>query len=275
MLYTRNSVGREIDLQDFIAERALLLGAGSTVLNQLAIKGVGLGVAEHSTTLQRPADRLRTTLTYVYVMVLGTDEERRLIARLVNRAHAQVRSPGRYSAFDPDLQLWVAATLAYNGMFIYERTFGPLSPQGRERIYEQSKVFGNALQVTDEMWPDTLADFDAYWQESLGRMESDPTVRAYVASLLDRRNQPLRFQLQVPLQPHDSRQRRPVRACRPRPPLDAPRPASLRGLLEGLSAAVPRSTPSAPTTERPPCPARHAAALSPRSPRDVTTALAS
>ncbi|MSZ76010.1 MAG: DUF2236 domain-containing protein, partial [Actinobacteria bacterium] len=61
----------------------LLLGAGSTVMYQLAMKGVGLGVAEHSTTLARPVDRLRTTLTYVYVMVLGSAEEKAQIARLV------------------------------------------------------------------------------------------------------------------------------------------------------------------------------------------------
>src|SRR5262245_9247145 len=57
----------DITLADIIEESMLLLGAGSTVLYQLALLGVGRGVAEHSTTLTRPVDRLRTTLTYVYV----------------------------------------------------------------------------------------------------------------------------------------------------------------------------------------------------------------
>lgn len=200
MVRPRRGSGHSVDLADFVAEQAMLLGAGSAVLNQLARKGVGLGVAEHSTTLKRPIDRLRTTLTYVYVMALGTDEERRIIARLVNRAHAEVRSPGRYSAFDPELQLWVAATLAHSGLFIYERTFGPLDPASRERIYQQSKVFGNALQVRDEMWPATLVEFEQYWSESLDRMESDPAVRAYVTALLSRKHQPLVVQLLLPLQ---------------------------------------------------------------------------
>lgn len=191
---------RDVELKDFVAEQALLLGAGSTVLNQLAMKGVGLGVAEHSTTLSRPVDRLRTTLTYVYVMVLGSDSERDMIRRLVNKAHAPVRSEGRYTAYDKDLQLWVAATLAYNGMFIYEKTFAPLSPASRERIYRDAQIFGNALQVDPSMWPETLADFDAYWKESYDRMEADPAVQRYVSQLLDTRSQPFLLRPLLPLQ---------------------------------------------------------------------------
>src|SRR3954453_22375832 len=99
----------EFGLADIIEESMLLLGAGSTVLYQLALIGVGRGVAEHSTTLARPLDRLRTTLTYVYVMTQGTQQERDAVARMVNKMHAPVRGEG-YTAFDRDLQLWVAAT---------------------------------------------------------------------------------------------------------------------------------------------------------------------
>ena len=190
----------EVELRDFIAEQALMLGAGSTVLNQLAMKGVGLGVAEHSTTLSRPVDRLRTTLTYVYVMIIGTDAERETIRRLVNKAHAPVRSEGRYSAYDKDLQLWVAATLAHNGIFIYEKTFGPLSASSRERVYRDAQIFGNALQVEPSMWPETLAEFDVYWKESYDRMESDPSVQSYVGKLLDTRSQPFFIRPLLPLQ---------------------------------------------------------------------------
>ena len=135
-------------LADFVAEQMLMLGAGSTVMYQLAMKGVGLGVAEHSTTLSRPVDRLRTTLTYVFVMTLGTEDEKTAVARMVNRMHAPVRSAGRYSAFDPELQLWVAATLARNGEQLYERVFGPMDAATRERVYRDSWIFGTALQVT-------------------------------------------------------------------------------------------------------------------------------
>src|SRR3546814_17447722 len=94
------------------------------------MKGVGLGVAEHSTALVRPADRLRTTLSYVYVMTMGTQEERDVVRRLVNKAHVPVRSSGRYTALDPDLQPWVAVTLAQKPR-IHERGFGTFEPPRR------------------------------------------------------------------------------------------------------------------------------------------------
>ncbi len=190
----------DLGLDSIAAELMFMLGAGSTVMYQLAMKGVGLGVAEHSTTLSRPVDRLRTTLTYVYVMVLGTDEEREEVAGLVNRMHAPVRSPGRYSAFDPDLQLWVAATLARNGETLYERVFGRLSEAARERMYRDSWILGTALQVRPEAWPQTRREFQRYWEESLRRLESDPHVQAYAARLVSMDGAPWYLRPARPLQ---------------------------------------------------------------------------
>src|SRR3954453_5185939 len=170
-------------IDPYIDESAMLLGAGSAVMYQLALVGVGRGVAEHSNTLERPLDRLRTTLTYVYGILLGTDEERAAIARMVNKAHVPVKGDG-YTAFDPGLQLWVAATLTYTGEQMYELTFGPMDPASRERAYRESQAMGTALQVTEAMWPATRADFDAYWEKMLGELGPDPQVQRYAALLL-------------------------------------------------------------------------------------------
>ncbi len=170
-------------LADYVGELALLLGAGSAVANQLALVGVGRGVAEHSTTLQRPQDRLRTTLTYVYVMTMGTADERKAVARMVNRVHGPVKGEG-YSAFDPDLQLWVAATLSYGGEQMYEKTFGPMDEATRERAYRESWVIGTALQVKEEAWPQTRAEFTAYWERMQSELTPDPVVQLYMKRLL-------------------------------------------------------------------------------------------
>lgn len=191
---------RRVTVADQVSEAAILLGSGAAVMNQLAMLGVGLGVAEHSTTLSRQADRLRTTLTYVYGMVLGTDEERRALARMVNKAHVPIRSQNRYSAFDPALQLWVAATLAQMGMQLQELLFGPLDPPDAEQIYRDCWVFGTALQVTEQAWPQTLAEFDGYWSQSLERMRPDPAVQAYVHELLSVRATPWLLKPAIPLQ---------------------------------------------------------------------------
>lgn len=182
------------------SEQGLLLAAGSAVMYQLAVRGVGLGVAEHSTTLERPVDRLRTTLTYVYVMTLGTPEEQQAIARMVNKAHGPVRAAGRYSAFDPDLQLWVAATLFHQGEFIHEKLFGPMSEEAREGHYRASWIYGTALQVKEEQWPPTRAAFQVYWDATIAGLEGEPSVQNYARRLLSTQDAPLLTKLALPLQ---------------------------------------------------------------------------
>ena len=178
----------------------MLLGAGAAILEQLAMRPVGLGVAEHSTTLERPLDRLRATLTYVYVLALGSPDEQRAVTRMVNRAHAPVRSAGRYDAFDPDLQLWVAATLAHEGARLHEQVFGPRGADVRERVHRESAVYATALQVPAAAWPADVAAFERYWQASLRRLEPDPAVQAFARRLLSPRGQPLVVRLLLPLQ---------------------------------------------------------------------------
>src|SRR5690606_8985559 len=106
-------------------------------LRQMANPGVGLGVAEHSKTLEYPLDRLRGTMDYIYAVTLGTDEERRIIAQRVNRAHIPVQSE-HYSAFDPHLQLWVAATLYKGAIELYELFNGPLTETNHRALYQEA-----------------------------------------------------------------------------------------------------------------------------------------
>ncbi|MGI9207765.1 MAG: oxygenase MpaB family protein [Rhodococcus sp. (in: high G+C Gram-positive bacteria)] len=188
-----------VDLADFVGESMLLLGAGATVLLQLAERGVGHGVAEHSTTLQRPLDRLRTTMTYVYAVTLGSPEEKQQIVRMVNKAHVPVHSE-TYTAFDPELQLWVAATLYRNGAEMYSRMFGELGDNDLEHLYRQSAVYGTALQVKEHMWPATRADFEAYWDEKIASFEVDAKVRAFTRHLLSGGDAPLAVRALMPLQ---------------------------------------------------------------------------
>jgi uncharacterized protein (DUF2236 family) len=195
----RGSTTRELALADIIGEACMGLGAGSTVMLQLALRPVGLGVAEHSATLNRPLDRLRTTATFVTCMVLGTESERRAIARMVNKAHVPVRSE-QYDAFDPSAQLWVAATLARNSEQIYERTFGPFSSASRERIYRDSWVFGTVLQVTPDMWPPTREAFEDYWTSMQSQLSAEPGVQDYARQLFTTRGKPLVAKPLMPLQ---------------------------------------------------------------------------
>ena len=264
---------QDLRLGDIIEESMLLLGAGSTVLYQLALLGVGRGVAEHSTTLTRPVDRLRTTLTYVYVMTKGTQQERDSVARMVNKMHAPVRGEG-YTAYDRDLQLWVAATLAHNGIFIHEKVFGPMSLASKEQIYRDSQVFGTALQVKPEDWPATYADFEKYWDHTLTtQLSSEPLVRDYVRKLLSSKGQPWFLRPGNGLQTLMTKGNLPRRGARPaRADLVVARAEALRPVLERAQPRLPGAPAVRPVRPRAAGAARLPPPDAPGQARDLGTA---
>lgn len=165
-----------------------LIAGAANVIMQLSWPGVGYGVMESKVESGRlfdhPIKRTRTTLTYLAVASTGTEEEKRLFRRGVNRAHAQVRStdesPVEYNAFDPELQLWVAACI-YRGFEDTHRILrGEYTGAEREYYYQRGAVFGTTLQVKPEMWPATRDAFEEYWTESLKKVNIDDAVRRHL-----------------------------------------------------------------------------------------------
>jgi uncharacterized protein (DUF2236 family) len=166
---------------------ALLLGPANVIM-QLARPGVGYGVMESRVESGRidlhPIKRARTTFTYLAVAMAGTDVQKEAFRRAVNHAHAQVYSlpdsPVEYNAFDPDLQLWVAACLYKGGVDFYRMFIGELDEQDADRHYREAEVLGTTLQVPAEMWPPDRAAFDRYWQQQLDKVHIDDSVREYL-----------------------------------------------------------------------------------------------
>ena len=98
------------------------LGGGAAVLLQVAHPLVAAGVAEHSNYQRHLWTRLMRTLRALYLITYGTREEADAVGKTVRAVHARVRGEtavelGRfpagtpYSASDPELMLWVHATL--------------------------------------------------------------------------------------------------------------------------------------------------------------------
>ena len=178
---------RTPQLDDTLMGMALLLGPANVIM-QLARPGVGYGVMESRVESGRidlhPIKRARTTFTYLAVAMAGTDVQKEAFRRAVNHAHAQVYSlpdsPVEYNAFDPDLQLWVAACLYKGGVDFYRMFIGELDEQDADRHYREAEVLGTTLQVPAEMWPPDRAAFDRYWQQQLDKVHIDDSVREYL-----------------------------------------------------------------------------------------------
>ena len=172
---------------DLLNPAAVLLPAANVIM-QLASPAVGYGVLESpvdsGNVYKHPLKRARTTGTYLAAATIGTDEDRKLIRKEVDRAHAQVRSttssPVPYNAFDPRLQLWVAACLYRYYVDQHEFLYGPLDDQSADAIYRDAKKLGTTLQVRDDMWPPDRAAFDEFWKRSLDELRIDPPVREHL-----------------------------------------------------------------------------------------------
>ncbi|OBA63788.1 hypothetical protein A5647_04250 [Mycobacterium sp. 1100029.7] len=174
--------------EDYALMGVALLAGPANVIMELSRPGVGHGVAESRVESGRidrhPIKRARTTFTYIAVANAGTDEQKAAYRRAVNRSHAEVYSrpadPVSYNAFDPELQLWVAACIYKGGIDIYRTFVGEMDDADADRLYREAMTLGTTLQVPAEMWPADRAAFDRYWHESLEKVHIDDSVREFL-----------------------------------------------------------------------------------------------
>lgn len=172
-------------IADVSADAILLAGGARAILLQLANPAVGHAVAAHSNFAERPLDRLTGTLTYLCVIVFGTPEEARAVARRVGAAHRPVEG-----ANDAALQLWVAATIYDTAINVRELVFGPLSDDDAESLLMDYAVVGTALGVPRELWPADRAAFATYWARAVGELRVDDVTRGVATALLHPVNLP-------------------------------------------------------------------------------------
>lgn len=154
-------------LKKVAREGIALAGGPAAILLQISHPKVGQGVADHSTFTTRAISRAQYTQMYIYVMILGNEDEKAAMRAWVDKAHSRVKGGEKdnaYDAMDPELQLWVAATVYASMVSMYELIYGPLPPAIGERVYQAYSIMGTLLQVPREIWPANLPAFRVYWR---------------------------------------------------------------------------------------------------------------
>jgi uncharacterized protein (DUF2236 family) len=149
-----------------------LLVGGRALLMQIAHPKVAAGVAEHSHFKDDPLARLRRTMTAMWSIVFDEAAGARASLERITGVHARVRgvvTPGEvcfsgapYQASDPQLLLWVHATLIDSGMLAYQRFVEPFSPAEAQQYYEDSKILARVFEIPESIVPASLADFQEY-----------------------------------------------------------------------------------------------------------------
>jgi uncharacterized protein (DUF2236 family) len=146
----------------------LLLGAGPrALLLQLAHPQVAAGVADHSDFRSDPWARLRGTLRSYLRIVYGTGTAARAEIRRLNGLHRTITGP-TYRARDPELSLWVHATLVESTIVVADAWLEPLSRDRRSRYYAETLPIGRAFGIPSALLPPDLEAFDRYVADAIG-----------------------------------------------------------------------------------------------------------
>ena len=174
-----------------INREAVLLGAGPTaLLLQIAHPLVAEGVAQHSSFESDPFRRLHGTIRTTMDLVFGDGRAAERAVKRLNRVHAGVRGDVRdreatrvawaYRALDPELLLWVQATLVVTSVRAYGRWVGRLSGAEREQFWQEARAVGVRLGIPLSLSPADWPALDEYWRAMLaadGPIHVTPTAR--------------------------------------------------------------------------------------------------
>jgi len=177
-LFPADAIVRRVD-----AEGVLLLGGGRALLMQLAHPDVAAGVADHSDFSSDPFARLRRTLDATFTIVFGTVAQAEATAAALRSVHDRVVGPG-YAANDPELLLWVHATLIDTALRIHNRFLRPLRPDEAERYYDESMTIAEVIGIPRSAQPPDLTAFRAYVRDMVGSLEVTDTARRLARDIL-------------------------------------------------------------------------------------------
>jgi uncharacterized protein (DUF2236 family) len=182
------------------AERVLLLGWPRAILLQLAHPLVAAGVADHSSFRKGPgiaARRLHETVRAMLNLTFGdaaahaqTIASIRAIHRRVNgtlRASVGPFAAGTpYTAEDPDLVLWVHATLIESVLDVHDRVVAPLSPAERDTYCAEAAWVALELGARPADVPRTWAALLEYLDATSrsGAIVVGPDAKAVADSVL-------------------------------------------------------------------------------------------
>lgn len=147
-----------------------------------------------TTAAQAPADaypRLQRTAEAMATAVFGSADDAEAMGERVRAIHARISgvttsdagpwpagTPWR--ADDPELLLWILATLVDSAMVVHDRFVRPLRPEERAAFWRDYRIVGELFGLRSGDMPETIGQFDDYIAEMLAsdRLVVMPEARA-------------------------------------------------------------------------------------------------
>lgn len=167
----------ESKLWEINRERAIpIFGGQATILKQLAHPLIAQAISEHSNFKEKPLENLIHTRIIFSKLIFGTKEEVSDAARTINNAHNSVKGNLRqnsgiynagtkYDAKNPELLMWVWATLVDTSLVVYDKFVRHLAHDEKEQFYKDSKRILPLLGGKPQEAPSSVKDFSNYMEE--------------------------------------------------------------------------------------------------------------
>lgn len=159
-------------------ESVLLLGGGTALLMQLAHPKIAAAIADHSDFREHPIQRLYRTVKTMQELIYGDRHTSLAATQRVNRIHSGVYgsmsertslySVGtHYNAGNPELVLWVYATLIATTLKTYSTFVHRLAREDERAFYLESRVIAKLFGAHDRLIPPDLTSFEDYFSGML------------------------------------------------------------------------------------------------------------
>jgi len=177
-------------LRRVIRETVVAFSAPRTLLMQAAHPVAFAGFFAHTGSLDDPYARLRRTAEVLDLVAWGPREEADAATARVRMIHAKVRgvipedagpwpAGTPYRADDPELLLWILATLMDSASLVYGKYVARLSARELDDLWADYRVVGELFGLRQADMPQTHGDFRAYMREMLlsGDLHVTPEAR--------------------------------------------------------------------------------------------------
>lgn len=147
-------------------ERVMALSGGRSLLMMAAHPVAWQGFFRSTSSLHEPYERLARAANVLQTITWGERERADRMCAHVRRAHRGARGTladgTPYRADDPELLLWILASIVDSALLTYERWVRPLSDDERERYWQDWRLVGKLFGIPYKRSPRTYAGFRAY-----------------------------------------------------------------------------------------------------------------
>ena len=159
-------------------EYAVALSGPRALLMQAAHPVAFEGLLAHTGARDEPYERLARTAAVMNTIAFGTRADADRATRRVRAMHRRVRGTlerpaGRFpagtpfAADDPELLLWVLASIVDSALVFYDRYVATLSHAERDAYWQDYRVVGRLFGLKDDEMPADIGAFDDYLGDML------------------------------------------------------------------------------------------------------------